>query len=264
MLQEPRFALYAIKKNIQNNAELRTSFIMNVVGMCINNLSFIVLWVYFIESVGVIGGWTAPDIVALQGFVALSFGVIFSAGFGIIKLPEYVSSGAFDRFMLSPKNLLTRVATSAFSSSAVGDVLFGILCLSFYVYLIQASIYQTLLIIFFVSVAVVVFLSMAIIVHATAFFFVDAGMLVRSIFEIFLTPSLFHGGAFQGTMRLIFTFLIPSLLIGTIPVESVRDLSLQKVALVMLLSLCWFILSLKLFKLAVKKYESANFMTFGN
>jgi len=113
MNKDIRFAIYAIKKNIQNSAELRSSFLMNIVGMVINNTSFILLWIFFVKSVGEIGGWTAADIVALQGFSAISFGIIFSAFAGIRRLPDSVSSGAFDRFMLSPKNLLIRVATSS-------------------------------------------------------------------------------------------------------------------------------------------------------
>src|SRR3989344_4770904 len=106
MMKELYFALYAIKKNIQSSAELRTSFLMNIVGMSINNTAFIILWAFFVKSVGVIGGLTVADIVGLQGFVALCFGIVFSAGAGIRKLADYVATGTFDRFMLSPKNLL--------------------------------------------------------------------------------------------------------------------------------------------------------------
>jgi len=48
MNKEIKFALYAIKKNIQNSVELRGSFFMNVFGMAVNNLAFIFLWVYFV------------------------------------------------------------------------------------------------------------------------------------------------------------------------------------------------------------------------
>ena len=63
MMKELKFALYAIKKNIQSSAELRTSFLMNIVGMSINNTAFIILWGFFVKSVGVIGGWTVADII---------------------------------------------------------------------------------------------------------------------------------------------------------------------------------------------------------
>src|SRR6185369_3570581 len=128
MMKEIKFAFYAIKKNIQSSAELRTSFLLNIVGMMINNTSFIIVWVFFVKSVGVIGGWTAADIIGLQGFAATCYGLIFSSGFGIRKLPDYVTNGVFDRFMLSPKNLILRTLTSSFASAPVGDIFFGITC----------------------------------------------------------------------------------------------------------------------------------------
>jgi ABC-2 type transport system permease protein len=264
MFKELRFAIYAIKKNIQSSAELRTSFLMNIVGMAVNNISFIVLWVFFVQSVGIIGGWTAADIVGLQGFAALSYGIVFSIGMGIRKLPDYVASGAFDRFMLSPKNVLMRVATSAFNASAVGDIVFGIACLTIYAVLIHASIFQILIMMLLVALASLVFLSVIIVIYSISFFFIDANGVTSGLFELFLTPALFHGGAFQGVMRFIFTFFVPSLLIGALPVETIRDIALWKFGLVSTLALLWFFVSIKIFNKAVKKYESSNFMTFGN
>ena len=264
MTKEIKFALYAIKKNIQSSAELRTSFLMNVVGMAINNTAFIMLWVFFVQSVGVIGGWTASDIVGLQGFTALSYGLVFSMGMGIKKLPDYVASGAFDRFMLSPKNLLLRVSTSAFNASGVGDIVFGITCLTIYGFLIQANIYQILMTLVLIFLTAMVFFGIIIIISSMSFFFIDANSVTSGLFEMFLTPSLFHGGAFQGVMRFIYTFLIPSLLIGALPVEAVKNISFAKLGLIAILAVIWLLVAITIFNKAIRRYESSNFMTFGN
>jgi ABC-2 type transport system permease protein len=263
MMKELYFAWYAIKKNIQSSAELRTSFLMNIVGMAINNTAFIFLWAYFVKSVGIIGGWTIADIIGLQGFGALSFGIVFSVARGIRNLPDYTANGVFDRFMLSPKNLLVRVATSALGVSALGDVIFGITCLVIYAILIQAGLLQIFLTIVLVAVSTLVFLAAIIIIYSVSFFFTDANPATTSLFELFFTPSIFSGGAFQGVMRFIFTFIIPSLLIGSLPVEVLRDIDIGKLALISGLSIIWFFISIKFFYMAVKKYESSNFMTFG-
>lgn len=264
MMKELYFAWYAIKKNVQSSAELRTSFLMNIVGMAINNTAFIFLWAYFVKSVGIIGGWTVVDIICLQGFGALSFGIVFSVARGIRNLPDYTANGVFDRFMLSPKNLLVRVATSALGVSALGDIIFGITCLVIYAILIQASSFQIFLAIILVAVSTLVFLSAIIIIYSVSFFFVDANPATTSLFELFFTPSIFSGGAFQGVMRFIFTFIIPSLLIGSLPVEVLRDIDIGKLSLIAGLSVVWFFISIKFFYGAVKKYESSNFMTFGS
>lgn len=264
IFHELRFAIYAIKKNIQSSAELRTSFLLNIVGMAINNTALIVLWVLFARTVGVIGGWRAVDIVGMQGFVALSFGLVFSACTGLERLPDIVASGAFDRFMLSPKNLLLRVATSSFSVSGLGDILFGLICITFYGIVIHVDVYQVIGMVIVALLSTIVFLAMTIAVFSTGFFVVDAGTFSHSLFELFLTPSLFHGGAFHGAMRLFFTFIIPSLLIGSLPVEAIRDVSFTKLILVAVLAFVWLILSIRIFYSAVRRYESSSFMTFGN
>jgi ABC-2 type transport system permease protein len=263
-MKELKFALYAIKKNIQSSAELRTSFLMNVFGMAINNTAFIFLWVFFVKSVGVIGGWTAADIVGLQGFAALCYGIVLSVGAGIRRLPDYTASGAFDRFMLSPKNLLVRITTSFFFASSIGDIIFGIVCLVIYAFLIHAGIFQILLILILIITSTLTFLAGVIVIYSMSFYFTDPYSVTYGFFQLFLTPSLFHGGAFQGVMRFIFTFIIPSLLLGALPVEIVRDISMGKLLLVSVLAILWFLFSIKIFNRAVRKYESTNFMTFGN
>lgn len=264
MLKELNFALFAIKKNIQSSAELRTSFLMNVFGMVINNTAFIILWVFFVKSVGIIGGWTAADIIGLQGFLALSFGMVFSMGDGIRKLPEYVASGAFDGFMLSPKNLLVRIATSSFNASAVGDMVYGIACLAIYGFLIHISLGQIFLMAILAVFSVTIFLSVAIAVFSTSFLFIDSSAITNSLFELFVTPALFHGGAFQGMMRFVFIFIIPSLLVGALPVEALRHISITNLALIGLLAFAWLVISVRIFNKAIRRYESSNFMTFGN
>ena len=46
-----KLAIFNIKKNFKNAKELKSTFITSIVGMCINNISFIILW-YFIAMCG--------------------------------------------------------------------------------------------------------------------------------------------------------------------------------------------------------------------
>ena len=261
--REINFAIYAIKKNIQSSAELRTSFWMNVFGMMINNVSFVLIWVFLIQTVGSIGGWSQADIFGLQGFVALVFGIVFSVGSGLREMPRLISGGRFDQFLISPKNLLIRIATSSFDASAVGDALFGVVCLVIYLTMISATISQIVMTLLLIIIALITFTGVTILIQSINFFFTDPEAVARSVFELFFTPSLFHGGAFQGTTRFVFTFLVPSLLIGTLPVEAITQTSFPKMMLLFVLSIFWFMISLFVFNRAVRRYESANFMTFG-
>lgn len=263
-MKEIKFALYTIGKNIQSSAELRTSFLTNMVGMMINNSAFIIIWFFFAKAAGNIGGWTSNEVIGMLGFCTFSYGVIFSVGSGLRSLPTYITSGVFDRFMLSPKNLIVRTATSAFDASAVGDVVFGALCIVAYFILISATLSQILLGVLFLCLSSVLILGVVISIFSIGFFFTDSSSVTQGILEMFITPSIFHGGAFQGTLRAIFIFVIPALVVGTIPVETIINPSLYSILLVVILPFVWLGLSFVIFKKAVKKYESSNFMTFGN
>lgn len=261
--KELAFALYATRMNLRSSAELRGSFIMNIVGMAINNTAFILLWVFFTLTVGEIHGWRAADIVGLLGFGTLSFGIVFSVCGGLRRTTELVASGAFDRFFLSPKNILIRLATSTLHVSAIGDAIFGVACLVFYAILIHASLAQIALMVLSVCVATLMWLAAAISIYSASFFFSDARNVTDGLFDLFLSPSIFHGGAFQGSMRVVFLFIIPALVIGTMPVELVRDVSIEKLLLITAIAVVWFGIALRLFNFGMRKYESANFMTFG-
>ena len=160
--------------------------------------------------------------------------------------------------------MLLRFATASFGVSAFGDIVFGITCLTIYGFLIHASIFQILLMPLFIVISTVAFLAAVITIYSASFLFTDSSSVTTGLFEMFFTPSLFHGGAFRGVMRFIFTFIIPSLLIGTLPVEVVKNFSFEKFLLVSILTTLWLVLSINMFNRGVRKYESTNFMTFGN
>jgi len=263
MIQELKFALYTLGMNIKSSAELRTSFVTNILGMMFNNAAFVVIWIFFIQSVGVINGWQVVDIIALQAFSSLSYGIGFFLFTGFRELPAYVSSGVFDRFLVSPKNLLLRVAVSITSVSTIGDILFGVIAFCIYIYLAGIGAMQLGLMVLAILFATVVFTAVIVSIYSLSFWFMDAGAVTQGLLDFFLTPSLFHGGAFQGAMRFVFTFIIPSLLIGTIPTEAVRDLSLNQIGLMAVMAFVWSCIAFKLFYIGVKKYESANMVTFG-
>jgi ABC-2 type transport system permease protein len=263
MMNELRFALYAIKKNIANSTELRTSFALTVLGMAINNVSFLVIWIFFIQSVGEINGWRAIDILALDGFVALSYGVVFSFFVGIKQLSQYIADGVFDRFLLSPKNVLLRVVTSTFHASAVGDLVFGVACFGIYAWIVDIHITQLITLFLLTINATVMFFAVSVLIYSAGFYFADAYSVTYSLFDLFMTPTLFHGGLFHGTMRFIFTFLIPSLVIGALPTEILASVSLVHMIALMGITTVWFAGAMWFFHHSVKRYESANFMTFG-
>ena len=110
-----KLALLNIKKNFKNEKELKSSFIISVIGMTINNMAFLILWYYFGETIGELNGWAPMDVFGLYGFSTTCYGIVESLFSGIFNIPNYISSGNFDKYLLTPKNILLKVSTSKLS-----------------------------------------------------------------------------------------------------------------------------------------------------
>lgn len=253
-----------IKKNFKNEKELKSAFIISIVGMVINNTAFILLWYYFGKTVGVLNGWKPSDIFGLYAFSSTSYGVVCSMFSGIFYIPTYISTGVFDKYLLTPKNILLKVSTSKISTSAIGDLLFGLMCFIVFIINRNLSIYQILLSILLMIITSIIFYSFSLICMSVSFYLMDGNNISQGLYELFLSNSLYHGGAFTGILRFIFIFIVPSLLLGAIPVELITNLSISKLVLILSLTIFWLIVSILFFNKSLKRYESNNLFGFGN
>jgi ABC-2 type transport system permease protein len=242
---------------------MRTSFLSQVIGMTLVNGAYIVMWCTFANVVGSIGGWTAWDVVAMQGFAIFSYGIVFSFMYGIARTSRYVANGSFDQYMLSPKNTLLRLAFSSIKVSALGDALFGIICLTAYAIAQKLGTVPICYILAGLFISALTMIGIRLAIESLSFRFSDPRTVTVSFFEMFMSPANFHGGAFQGWLRFIFTFVIPSLLIGTLPVETVKHISWNTLGFLALMAVLWLCAGIWLFYRGIRRYESANLTTFG-
>ncbi|MBE6160222.1 MAG: hypothetical protein E7157_04160 [Lactobacillales bacterium] len=258
-----KLAMLNIKKNFKNEKELKSSFIISVVGMAINNIAFLILWYYFGKTVGEINGWKPLDIFGLYGFTSTTFGLVDSLFNGLYKIPEYITTGNFDKYLLTPKNILLKVSTSKISTSALGDLLFGIVCFIIFAFFNKLTIIQLMLSLLLIILSSIIFYSFSLICMSISFYLMDGHNVSTGLYGTFVSNSLYHGGAFTGVLRAIFIFIIPSLLVGAVPVEIVKGLSLDGLIVVIFLATFWFLFSVFFFYKSLRKYESNNFFGFG-
>jgi ABC-2 type transport system permease protein len=263
-MRNVKLAILNIKKNFLNAKELKSAFITSIVGMCINNIAFIVLWYNFGTMIGNINGWEPFDIFGLYGFSAGSFGVVCAFFHGIFNIPTYISTGNFDKYLLTPKNTLLKVSTSSIETSAIGDLVFGIICFLIFAVVSKLSFIQIIVSIFLMIIASIVFYSFSLICMSVSFYLMDGENISQGLYGMFVSASLYHGGAFTGILKAIFVFVIPSLLLGGIPVELVKSISVSGICLISLLAIFWLVISIVFFYRSLRKYESNNFFGFGN
>ena len=264
MLKDLKFAVYSTGKNFANAAENRASFLSLFLSMALTDVVFVILWSAFAHTVGPIRGWTPVDIILLQGISAIAWGTAMGFAAGITSLPETIASGGFDRFILSPKNILLRTATSRLSPASLGDIVFGFVCIAAYAWLRALPVGEVLFIILCIIPALIAATGAIIFAASTAFRLKNPQSGPQSIFELILTPSIFHGGAFPDWMRFIFTFALPSLLIGTLPVETFKSFSFAQWSFIFIVSALWLTFAIRFFYRGIRRYESASTGGFGS
>ena len=259
-----KLALLNIKKNFKNEKELKSSFIISVFGMAINNIAFIILWYYFGKTVGVINGWTPIDVFGLYAFGGINYGLVVALFDGVYEIPRYISSGTFDRYLSTPKNILLKVSTSSISTSALGDLLFGIVCFIIFAIYSKLTFYQLLLSFLLIVITSTLYYSFSLICMSVSFYLMDGSNVSQGLYGMFVGNSLYHGGAFTGILRFVFTFIMPSLVVAAIPVEIVKGLSISSFVVILLITIFWVVFSIIFFYKSLKKYESNNLFGFGN
>ena len=244
--------------NLRESAAERASFVMQIIGMALNNVAFIVVWILFIDVFGNLNGWGAAEVIALQGYNAFIFGLAFTFAGGLMPLRGMILNGGFDSLLLSPRALLTRAFTLDIRTSAIGDLLYGVICVGIYIYLIGGGWYHALMLTMFAVPAFLIFVSILLISSSVAFFIADSEDLSRSIFELFFAPSMYPSGGFQGMARFLLTFVIPSITVAGLPIELLSNFSWFWFAVIWILAFVWPCIAYWFFLQGLKRYESGN------
>lgn len=258
LYSEIGMAIEYIRRNISAAAELRVSFIMQVIGMMVNNITFVVIWLLFFQAFGNINGWSGKEVIALQGFLAIAYGFTFTFFSGVGELPTVIHNGAFDSILLTPRNLYLRIVTLVTRTSAVGDMAFGFILFIIYAVIGHLTASQIILMLLLLLPATAIITNFALLTSCIGFFIPDSAEISNHAFEIMFGPSLYPAGVYQGMMRIIFLFVLPTIAIAGLPVEAVKSIDMVKVLIVWILAILWTLIALWVLKKGVRHYESSN------
>src|SRR4051812_39257074 len=101
-----RFVRSLLTTNLKAALMLRGAFVMQVVFMVLNNLTFFVFWWVLMRRVPSLRGWRLGDIQVLFGVVAAGVGVAVTLAGGVRHLGRFIDDGALDILLTQPKPVL--------------------------------------------------------------------------------------------------------------------------------------------------------------
>jgi len=254
--------LHIIKGNLKNQMALKEAFLLQVVGMVINDAAFVFIWLLFFDIFGTINGWGKNETLLLQGILSLVYGFVFTFFAGVFNLADKINNGALDSILLTPGNRFIKTLISDIRTSAIGDVFYGIALIIIYFIINGVSFSTLLLLTLSIICGVVVFFSFGLISSLMAFLIPDSSDIAQQFYNIFMAPTMYPGGLFSKFWKIVLTVLVPSFLVSSVPVEIVRDLDLVKLVWAGLISLVWLDLAYVLFNVFIKRYSSSNLVGY--
>ena len=247
------------KLNILSALAYRTSFIIQIVSMIINDTVMVVLFYFFFSRFGTIGGMDFQGYIKLLVVILWWYCVMHIFLYGSRKIGEMVMNGSLDAHLLLPKNILLRILISGFSVTAIGDLLYGIALL----FLIKDMTIVFGIKLLFVSLcAGIIFTWFMVIFESLAFRIGSSRELSRGIFEAVLGPSHYPPGIFSGVIfKVIFMTIIPVFFVAYLPYDIVSsEFTLRKILLLLWAAIFFWWAWMFIFYRGLRRYESGNMM----
>jgi len=237
---------------------LRGAFALQVFGMIINNLGLTFAWIFLFDRFGTLNGWGAADFIGMQGASMFIFGTMLIFNAGLPELARFVDNGTFDTFLTKPVSVLMQLASSRIEIAALGDILLGLVLMIGYGIYAQVSLGAVALFLVAVAIGVVIIWCFTLLPYILAFYLFDSDKVSRAIAFFFLDTGIFPTGVITGKLRILLLTVWPGLFIAALPLDVLRGLHWEWVALGAVVAGTWLAISLWLFRKSLRRYESAN------
>ncbi|MDP4197996.1 MAG: ABC-2 family transporter protein [Bacteroidota bacterium] len=257
ILRRLQLSIYFTRTSILSAMEFRTSFLMQVIGMFVNDAAFTVLWYIFFQSFPTVNGWAWLDTAMLIATTTLSFSLVFIFAKGAMDLAVTVRLGELDYYLAFPADVLWHLSVSRTRIDAIGDMIFGItiflvfghVTLVSFVALIVAS-----------AGAACVMYGFIVITQSLAFYTPNIEDAARDIFELLLGFSFYPQNIFTGGIRAVTIFVIPAFFTATIPERLIARFEWPALGALLLAGALSLSVAAIFFRYSMKRYESGNLM----
>lgn len=249
--------MLSVKYNIMRQMTNKVTFITNVLFMILNNASFIVQWIILFNLKDEIGGYSIKEILLLWGLASGTYGVSHILFHKAFEMSDLIINGKLDTFLVQPKNVFLSVITSDTSISAIGDLIYGYICLFLYGITIKNLILFTI----FLITGAIILTAFTSIVGSLSFWIVRGDILVDSLTNIMINFATYPGTIFKGIVKLVIYIIIPIGFANYIPLDTIIKFNLGNFWLVILFTIAISIFAFVIFNKGLKRYSSSNLMS---
>jgi ABC-2 type transport system permease protein len=244
-----------MKLSILQSMEYRASFLTQVIGMFVNDIGLVLLWVIFFQKFPQVNGWAFKDMALLYAIFATSYAITFICADGISDLSKKIAHGDLDYFLSLPKNVLWQIAISKSSTPAIGDLLFGIAIFFFWC---SPTLSSTLVFILVSLMAALLSFSFNLFVNSLEFFIPGIFEATDNLMSLLMSFGNYPYTIYHGVLKVVSMTIIPGFFVIALPVSLVRTFSLTELLLLVIGTASYFLIAVTMFFWGLKRYESGN------
>jgi ABC-2 type transport system permease protein len=241
--------------NIKTALAMRAAFLMRFSFAIANHAILLVTWLFLFRAVPVVHGWNVWHLLMAYGLAWFAWGFVSFFTYGYKVLPRTIEFGELDHFLLQPRPLLLMLAANNGEVFGLPDMfLAGILII-----LAGIKIHAAwLLVIFAIACSSVVFAAFTLLIGSLAFWLNDMhDWLLDTQYNLYIFATR-PASAFGGWVKLLMFSLLPMGFISYLPVEIIRLSDPRLIGGQLLGSFIIVAISLGVFRLGLKNYESGN------
>lgn len=238
--------------------KLRAAFVLQIIGMMVNNVGLLAAWLFLFSRFGTINSWSGIDYMGAQGVSMFVFGLLLAFVSGIVELPRYVDQGTFDVYLTRPSSILGQVASSTIEIATIGDMILGVILLTIYISVAHVSLLSVAVFMVALVIAIILMFCFTLLPYLLAFYMFDSDKVARAAHLMFVDIGVFPTGIITGWMRTLLLTGFPGLFAFIIPLQVLRGLEWEYLALGAVVAVFWLVVTLWLFRRSLRKYESAN------
>ncbi len=210
---------------IKSEMEYKASFIITLIGTCLNTLTAILGIIFLLQKFGSVGGWTIEEVIMTAGIAI--FGHTFTEIFlqGLNHFYNNIKTGMFDQIMTRPRNLLFQVICSEFQINKIGRLIESIVLIVYGVVNanITWSLYKVFVFILIILGVNILFSALLVLKAAFCFWTVDGMELMNILQEGGRDLSSYPISIYKDWFAKIFTYIVPFGMVNYFPLVYLLD-----------------------------------------
>ncbi len=248
------------KVNIKKLVEYKGDFIFNLISVLVwVSIGLINIGIIF-DKLQSLKGWSLPEISLLYGMWSLTFAMYNAFGNGILDIENHIVTGSMDVLLTKPISPLIQIVCSRINTMGVGFLVFGVVVMIISAYNINYT-WNVLKILYLIVTSItggLLIFATYLILGSLAFWLLHSTSAIRigyDIHKFVQYPLSIYGDGIKIILVTIFPYAFTNyypiaFLLGKVPVF--YGILSPTFCIII------FILSLKIWRLGLKRYEGTG------